>query len=151
MHKHLEFFPPSYCYIEEKDFEELRVKYPKLAEKFEIEASEYLESLELTLNGKTQIFPFKNGVNYLGFHTYVTENGKVIRRLKNENKRNAQRKYLKMAKLVASGTLPIEKFNASYNAWLNHISHGNCYKMSQKFNQKIQSITGDKNNVGKYK
>lgn len=28
----------------------------------------------------------------------------------------------------------------SYNAWLNHISHGNCYKLSQKFNQKIQII-----------
>ena len=106
--------------------------------------TEYLETLDLTLNGKTQIFPFKNGVNYLGFHTYITENGKTIRKLKNENKRNAQCKYLKMAKLVASGKLSIDKFNASYNAWLNHISHGNCYKLSQKFNEKIQSIIGDK-------
>ena len=106
--------------------------------------TEYLETLDLTLNGKTQIFPFKNGVNYLGFHTYITENGNVIRKLKNENKRNAQRKYLKMAKLAAIGKLPIDKFNASYNAWLNHISHGNCYKLSQKFNEKIQSIIGDK-------
>ena len=102
--------------------------------------TEYLETLDLTLNGKTQIFPFKNGVNYLGFHTYITENGNAIRKLKNENKRNAQRKYLKMAKLVSSGKLPINKFNASYNAWLNHISHGNCYQLSQKFNQKIQII-----------
>ena len=44
--------------------------------------AEYLENLELKLNGKTQIFPFKNGINYLGFHTYVTNNGKVIRKLK---------------------------------------------------------------------
>ena len=102
--------------------------------------TEYLDTLDLTLNGKTQIFPFKNGVNYLGFHTYITENGKVIRKLKNENKRNAQRKYLEMAKLVVSGKLAIDKFNASYNAWLNHISHGNCYRLSQKFNQKIQII-----------
>lgn len=102
--------------------------------------SEYLDTLDLTLNGKTQIFPFKNGVNYLGFHTYITDNGKAIRKLKNENKRNAQRKYLKMAKLVASGKLSIDKFNASYNAWLNHISHGNCYKLSQKFNEKIERI-----------
>ena len=108
--------------------------------------TEHLETLDLTLNGKTQIFPFKNGVNYLGFHTYITENGKPIRKLKNENKRNAQRKYLKMAKLVESGKLPIEKFNASYNAWLNHISHGNCYKLSQNFNSKIQSIIGDNKN-----
>lgn len=105
--------------------------------------TEYLGTLDLTLNGKTQIFPFKNGVNYLGFHTYITENGKAIRKLKNENKRNAQRKYLKMAKLVASGKLSLDKFKTSYNAWLNHISHGNCYKLSQKFNEKIQNTIGE--------
>ena len=102
--------------------------------------TEYLKTLDLTLNGKTQIFPFKNGVNYLGFHTYITENGKAIRKLKNENKRNAQKKYLRMAKLVANGRLPIDKFNASYNAWKNHISHGNCYKMTVSFDKKIKQI-----------
>ena len=102
--------------------------------------TEYLKTLDLTLNGKTQIFPLKNGVNYLGFHTYITESGKVIRKLKNENKRNAQKKYLRMAKLVVKGQIPIEKFNASYNAWKNHISHGNCYKLSVATDKKIKQI-----------
>ena len=102
--------------------------------------SEYLNTLDLTLNGKTQIFPFKNGVNYLGFHTYVTVGGKVIRKLKNENKRNAQKKFLRMAKLVAIGKLPIEKFNASYNAWKNHISHGNCYRLGTSMDEMISKI-----------
>lgn len=101
---------------------------------------EFLKTLDLTLNGKTQIFPFKNGVNYLGFHTYITDKGKVIRKLKNQNKRNAQKKYLRMAKLVAAGKLPIEKFNASYNAWKNHISHGNCYKLGKSMDFKINQI-----------
>ena len=99
--------------------------------------TEYLRTLELSLNGKTLIFPFKCGVSYLGFHTYVTSTGKVIRKLKNQNKRNAQRKYLKMAKKVAEGTMPIEKFNASYSAWKNHISHGNCYKLGKAMDEKI--------------
>ena len=30
------------------------------------------EELHLELNGKTQIFPVKNGVDYPGFHTYPT-------------------------------------------------------------------------------
>ncbi len=102
--------------------------------------TEYLKTLDLELNGKTQIFPFKNGVSYLGFHTYITDKGKVIRKLKNENKRNAQKKYLKMAKLVASGKLSQDKFNTSYNAWKNHISHGNCYKLSKIMDSKINSI-----------
>ena len=104
--------------------------------------TEYLKTLDLTLNGKTQIFPFKNGVSYLGFHTYVTDNGKVIRKLKNQNKRNAQKKYLKMAKLVREGKLSEDKFNASYGAWKNHISHGNCYRLGKQMDEKINSIIG---------
>lgn len=100
----------------------------------------FLETLDLKLNSKTQIFPFKNGVSYLGFHTYITADGKVIRKLKNQNKRNAQRKYLKMAKLVVSGKLSIDKFNASYNAWKNHISHGNCYKLGKRMDEKINGV-----------
>ena len=84
---------------------------------------EYLKSLGLTVNGKTQVFPFKNGVSYLGFHTYVKKDGTAIRRLKNQNKRNAQRKFIRMAKLVSEGKLQIEKFQYSYKAWKNHISH----------------------------
>lgn len=99
--------------------------------------TEYLKTLDLEFNGKTQIFPFKNGVSYLGFHTYITDKGKVIRKLKNSNKRNAQRKYLKMAKMVKAGKLSVDKFNDSYNAWKNHVSHGNCYKLTQNFDKKL--------------
>lgn len=100
----------------------------------------YLETLELTLNGKTQIFPFKNGVSYLGFHTYIAPGGVPVRRLKNQNKRNAQRKFLRMAKLVAAGKLSVEKFRASYGAWKNHISHGNCYKLGRDMDKRINEI-----------
>lgn len=102
--------------------------------------TEYLETLDLTLNGKTQIFPFKNGVSYLGFHTYITSEGKLIRKLKNQNKRNAQRKYLKMAKLVASGKIPADTFRASYEAWKNHIFHGNCHRLGQAMDEVINKI-----------
>ena len=104
--------------------------------------SGYLETLDLTLNGKTQIFPFKNGVSYLGFHTYITKDGKPIRRLKNQNKRNAQRRFVRMARLVAEWKLEREKFDASYNAWKNHISHGNCYGLGKTMDKKIEAILG---------
>ena len=107
----------------------------------------YLETLDLSLNGKTQIFPLKNGINYLGFHTYLTKNGEVIRKLKNQNKRNARRKYLRMAKLVADGKIPIEKFNDSYNAWKNHISHGNCCGLAKRADKEIKKIIGQKGDI----
>ncbi len=102
--------------------------------------TEYLKTLGLVINGKTQIFPFKNGVSYLGFHTYITPGGVPVRRLKNQNKRNAQRKFLRMAKLVADGKLQREKFQNSYGAWKNHISNGNCYKLGRSMDQKIDEI-----------
>lgn len=105
--------------------------------------TEFLKTLDLTLNGKTQIFPFKNGVSYLGFHTYITDKGTPIRKLKNQNKRNAQKKFLRMAKLVRDGKLSKEKFHASYNAWKNHISHGNCYKLGKAMDEKINGILGE--------
>lgn len=105
--------------------------------------AEFLNTLDLSLNGKTQISPFKNGVGYLGFHTYITDNGKVIRKLKNQNKRNAQRKYIKMAKLVAAGKLSVDKLTASYNAWKNHISHGNCYNLAKSMDEKIKNILSE--------
>lgn len=104
----------------------------------------YLETLDLTLNGKTQIFPFKNGVSYLGFHTYITETGKPIRKLKNQNKRNAQRKFRRMAKLVADEKLPPEKLQASYGAWKNHISHGNCHKLAKAMDKELYEIMNGK-------
>ena len=100
----------------------------------------YLDTLELSLNGKTQIFPFKNGISYLGFHTYISADGVPIRKLKNQNKRNAQKKFIRMAKLVAAGKLAPEKFWASYNAWQNHISHGNCYNLTKAMDTKIYAI-----------
>ena len=101
---------------------------------------EYVGTLGLELNGKTQIFPMKNGVSFLGFHTYISKNGTPVRRLKNQNKRNAQRKYRKMAKLVKAGKLPEERFRNSYGAWKSHISHGNCEKLAKSMDRTIASI-----------
>ena len=101
---------------------------------------EFLNTLDLELNNKTQIFPLKNGIDYLGFHTYIISNGKVIRKLRNKNKRNAQRKYLRMAKLVRSDELSLDKFDTSFKSWENHISHGNCYELSKKIRKRINEI-----------
>lgn len=104
------------------------------------EIEEYLGTLDLELNGKTQIFPFKNGVDYLGFHTYVTEGGKVIRKVRNENKRNAFRKYILMARLVAEGKLERRKFDESYQAYKNHLSKGNCYSLGRRLEAEVGRI-----------
>lgn len=99
-------------------------------------------SLGLNLNEKTQIIPFKNGIKFCGFHTYVTQDGKVIRKLTNKNKRAAKKKFKKMVGLVKNEKLPEEKFYESYNAWKNHISHGNCIKLGYEMDKYIENLFG---------
>ncbi len=106
---------------------------------------EFVKTLSLKLNGKTQIIPFKNGIKFCGFHTYVTKNGKIIRKLTNDKKRTAKKKYIKMAKLVKEGKLEPEKFFESYYAWKNHLSHGNCVKLTHKMDEHIFNLTRLKN------
>lgn len=103
---------------------------------------EFVHSLGLELNGKTQIIPFKNGIKFCGFHTYVTKDGRVIRKLKNENKRATKKKFKKMVGLVKSGKLSREKFDESYNAWKNHISHGNCVKLGYEMDKYVEELFG---------
>ena len=68
------------------------------------EIKELVESLGLALNPKTQIFPIKNGVDYLGFHIYLTETGKVVRKLRRTSKK-------------------------AINSWIGHAKHGHTYHL----------------------
>lgn len=101
---------------------------------------EFVNTLDLELNGKTQIIPFKNGIRFCGFHTYITKEGSPIRKLTNENKRAAKKKFRKMVELVKCGKLTEEKFYESYNAWKNHISHGNCVKLGYEMDRYIEEL-----------
>lgn len=101
---------------------------------------EMVEILKLSLNGKTQIIPFKNGISFLGFHHYITKDGKYIRKLKSENKRKQKKKLRKMAKLVKSGKMTEKKFYEKYNAWENHALHGNCIKLCHSMDLYVKEL-----------
>ncbi len=89
----------------------------------------HLSTLCLTLNSKTQIVPLKKGIRFLGFHTYITENGKVIRKLTGDNKRQIKKRLRKYYKLVVAGKMSKEKFYESYESWRSHAAHENCFKL----------------------
>lgn len=93
------------------------------------EIKTHLKELGLILNNKTEIVPIKKGIRFLGFHTYLTDDGQVIRKLTGEHKRGVRKKLLKYAKLVRRGRMTIKGFNEIYQSMRNHISHGNCYNL----------------------
>lgn len=110
------------------------------------ECLEYIKemviSLGLSLNGKTQIVPFKCGIGFCGFHHYVTEEGKYIRKLKGENKRRIKKKVTRWARAVKSGKMKEKKFYEKYNAWKNHALHGNCIKLCHSMDMYVESLMG---------
>jgi len=105
-----------------------------------VRIQEMVSSLGLCLNGKTQIVPFRCGVGFLGFHHYVTENGKYIRKLKGENKRKIKKKVTRWVRAVQSGKMTEKKFYEKYNAWKNHALHGNCIKLCHSMDLYVNSL-----------
>lgn len=118
----------------------LIVKSKEIAKSYLKEIRSLIYQIDLKLNNKTQIIPFKNGIRFCGFHTYITKDGKAIRKLINENKRAAKKKFRKMVILVCQGKLSEEKFYESYNAWKNHISHGNCFKLGCEMDKYVGEL-----------
>ena len=100
---------------------------------------EMVSSLGLSLNGKTQICPFKNGIRYLGFHHYMTKDGKYIRRLNSENKRRAKKKVRNMLRLLKARKISEKEFQNKYGSWKNHASHGNTVKLVHSMDLHIKS------------
>lgn len=110
-----------------------------------VQIEKIISDLNLSLNGKTQIMPFKQGIKFLGFHTYIS-NGKVLCRIRNENKRNAYRKYKKMAHLVVQGKIELTKFNECYQSWKAHAAFGDCEGIISNLDKQINEILGVKLN-----
>lgn len=96
----------------------------------EIEA--FVEARGLSLNAKTNIYPVKNGVDFLGFHTYLTESGAVIRKVRRRSKNNMKRKLKKFADLKAAGKIDDKTIEQSYQSWRGHASKGNCYHLIRR-------------------
>lgn len=101
---------------------------------------QFVDNLGLSLNGKTQIIPFKNGLLFTGFHHYITADGKYIRKLNGVNKRRIRKKIRVWAKLVNSGKMSEQKFYEKYNAWKNHAMHGNCIKLCHSMDLYVKEV-----------
>lgn len=100
----------------------------------------HLEKKGLSLNGKTEIVPIRNGIRFLGFHVYLTQDGKVIRKVYGEKKRAEKKKLRKCAKLVRDGKMTRRKFNEIHGSIMNHLSHGNCYHLRMELESMVHGI-----------
>jgi retron-type reverse transcriptase len=106
------------------------------------EIERHVNELGLSLNAKTNIYPLKNGIDFLGFHSYLTESGAVIRKVRRKSKNNARRRLTKMRGLLEAGKITPEKVEQSYKSWRGHASKGNCYHLIRNMDQHYNKLFG---------
>ena len=104
------------------------------------EIEQYVARLGLRMNKKTNIFPLRNGIDFLGFHTYLTESGKIIRKVRRSSKCNAQRKLKKQRGLLDRDKISLSDIEQSYGSWRSHAAKGNCYHLIQKTDSLFQNL-----------
>jgi len=93
------------------------------------EIEKHVEKLGLYLNAKTNIFPLKNGIDFLGFHMYLTETGKVIRKVRRKSKNNTRRRLKRMKGLLAAEKITMKEIHDSYQSWRGHAQKGDTYHL----------------------
>lgn len=94
----------------------------------------------LEFNSKTQIFPVSNGIDFLGFRTYLNENGKVIRKLRDRSRRGMRRRINQFEAALCAGTMTTGEVISHYQAWRAHASHGNCRGLILMYDKAIKDM-----------
>lgn len=89
------------------------------------------EELKIDFNEKTEIFPLKNGVDYLGWHIYLTESGKVIRKIKQSTKYRYKRKLKYMQMAFAHNTMDLTEIGQVLSSYRAHLANGHTYKLQK--------------------
>lgn len=108
----------------------------------------FLSPLGMELNEKTQIFPLKNGIDFLGFHIYLTETGKTVWKIRRVSKNNMIRKLKKFHKLLDKGLITKESIYQSYQSWRGHALRGNCYHLVKQMDDLYKKLFEEVNKDG---
>lgn len=101
------------------------------------EIKAFLAEEELMLNQKSQVASIKQGIDFLGFKNYLTDDGRVIRKLKRDNVRKVKKKVKYFSAEYAAGNMELEKIKSSVQGWLGHARFGNTYRLRENVLSKL--------------
>ena len=105
----------------------------EVLERYLTEIRDYAaKELKLEFNQKTRLFPLAQGVDYVGWRFYLTDTGKVIRRLRTGNKRRFKRRLKLFQRQYAEGRKDLDAIKRSLASYRGHLCHGHTWKLSKK-------------------
>ncbi len=97
-------------------------EYKKIIEEF------LHEHLHLEFNNKTRYYPNSMGVDFCGYKVFETH-----RLIRKRSKDKIRRRIRKWNKDYRAGILNLKEVEETWNAWLGHISHANCYNLMLRY------------------
>ena len=104
---------------------------------------DYMDGQKLYLNQKTGIFPLKNGIDFLGFHTYLDENGGVVQKLRRDSINRIRQKVKFWRAAYPKYLVSKQDIIESFRAWDAHAAHGDTYSLRQKYAKMVSEIVGE--------
>ncbi|MCL2588590.1 MAG: RNA-directed DNA polymerase [Oscillospiraceae bacterium] len=84
---------------------------------------------KLELNNRTQITPLSAGVEFLGWRFYLTETGKVVRKLKPQSKQRYKRKIWELQSRYTVGKMGWDKVENVLASFDGHLRYGHAYQL----------------------
>ena len=108
------------------------------------EIREWMDGLGLELNQKTGIFPLRNGIDFLGFHTYLTDTGAVIQKLRRDKVDGIRASIQYWRTAYPAGEVTKQKILDSFQGWDAHAAHGDTYALRRKYADQVEEIVGEK-------
>lgn len=103
----------------------------------------YMDKEDLELNEKTAIFPLRNGIDFIGFHSYISESGAVIQKLRRDGVNRIRSKTKYWRKAYADGSISKEKIIECFRAWDAWAAHGDTYSLRSKYAKMVSDIVGE--------
>lgn len=107
------------------------------------EIRKFVGALELELNGKTNIFPLRNGLDFLGFHSYLTDTGAVIQKLRRANVQRMRKKIKRWRKEYPAGKIEKAKILEAFQGWDAFAAYGDTYSLRRKFAAEVSQIISE--------
>lgn len=104
---------------------------------------EYIASKKLELNQKTVIFPLRNGIDFVGFHSYLTETGAVIQKLRRDSVQRIRARVREWRAAYPKGEITKEKIVERFRAWDAWAAHGDTYSLRLKYARQVSEIVGE--------
>lgn len=108
-----------------------------------LDIRQWIEGVELELNSKTGIFPLRNGIDFLGFHSYLTESGAVVQKLRQSNIDRIRTRVARWRVDYPAGRITKEKIVEKFAAWDAFAAYGDTHELRAKYAKQVSDIIGE--------